>query len=184
MRVEADCAPCQAFEPLRGRHGAARGRHLRFRGREVEPEDLRERGCDREREGQRTNSRPVPDSLVCGVRGASYAAAHANALRGPRFTRCGASLQGQACLLGGRSRVEQHARGWPSGIIHGHTIDESATRHAIGGHASRVDDVEKVGSTAPATLPVASKGAVGEKATVAERCTCFRAGILTGRRAC
>ena len=52
-----------------------------------------------------------------------------------------------------------------------------AIRRAIGGHTSRVEDVEKVGSTAPATLPVASSGAVGENATVAERWTCFRAGI-------
>ena len=54
--------------------------------------------------------------------------------------------------------------------------------HAIGGGTSRVDDVEKVGSTAPATLPVASSGALGENATVAERWTCFRAGILAEAR--
>ncbi len=56
-------------------------------------------------------------------------------------------------------------------------MEPEAIRHAIDGHTSRVEDVEKVGSTAPATLPVARSGAVGENATVAERWTCFRAGI-------
>ena len=64
---------------------------------------------------------------------------------------------------------KRHAWKRPCGIRRYQFMDELAIRQAISVHASKVDDVEKVGSTAPATLPVASRGAVGEKATVAER---------------
>ena len=64
------------------------------------------------------------------------------------------------------------------GIECDNIADESSVRHAIGGCTSRVDEVENEGSTAPATLPVANSGALGENATVAERWTCFKAGIL------
>jgi len=74
----------------------------------------------------------------------------------------------------GRGR---HACIRPPSIESSTAMAHQAIQHAIGGHTSRVEDVEKVGSTAPATLPVASSGAVGENATVAERWTCFRAGI-------
>ena len=90
--------------------------------------------------------------------------------------RCAAERTGRlaARSIGG----ERHAWERPSGIDSNQTEQEPGIRRSIGGHTSRVDDVEKVGSTAPATLPVASSGAVGEKATVAERWTCFRAGML------